>query len=241
MISLERLLFTGLPASFAVMLHGGLLMLFLLRWPDTVEVVATPNVQIIRARIVNSESINVASKQKQILNFIEPKKKSVPLVQSVSSELLPREAQLETGPEPEGDASSIQKLQKLDTEQLALLTMDELNRLISLEQLTADAEASSPRDIVAAAIRGAVINKWTRPPSARNGMLAVLSIQLVPTGEVVGVSILQSSGNDVFDRSAMSAVERVGRFPEVSGLDRHLFENNFRRFQLIFRPEDLRY
>ena len=97
------------------------------------------------------------------------------------------------------------------------------------------------RDVVAATIRATVINRWTRPPSARNGMVAVLSIQLVPTGEVVGVSVLQSSGNDAFDRSAMTAVERSARFPEVAKLDNALFEANFRRFQLIFKPEDLRY
>jgi len=58
---------------------------------------------------------------------------------------------------------------------------------------------------------------------------------------VVGVSVLQSSGNTAFDRSAMTAVERVGRFPEVTKLDNRTFEANFRRFQLIFKPEDLRY
>ena len=72
-------------------------------------------------------------------------------------------------------------------------------------------------------------------------MVAVLSIQLVPTGEVVGVSVLQSSGNNAFDRSAMNAVERSARFPDVAKLEHAVFEDNFRRFQLIFKPEDLRY
>jgi len=53
--------------------------------------------------------------------------------------------------------------------------------------------------------------------------------------------VLQSSGNSAFDRSAMNAVERAGRFPEVAKLEDRIFEANFRRFQLIFKPEDLRY
>jgi TolA protein len=97
------------------------------------------------------------------------------------------------------------------------------------------------RDTVAALIQRAVVGRWTRPPSARNGMVAVLAIQLVPTGDVVGVTVLESSGNNAFDRSAITAVERVGRFPEVTQLDRDTFERDFRRFQLLFRPEDLRY
>jgi len=57
----------------------------------------------------------------------------------------------------------------------------------------------------------------------------------------VGVTVLETSGNVAFDRSAMNAVDKVGRFPEVSALERAVFERDFRRFQLIFRPEDLRY
>jgi colicin import membrane protein len=122
-----------------------------------------------------------------------------------------------------------------------MLTREELKTLTDMEVGAAGAEEPSLRDMVAATIRAAVINRWTRPPSARNGMLSVLSIQLVPTGEVVGVSVLQSSGNSAFDRSAMNAVERAGRFPEVAKLEDRIFEANFRRFQLIFKPEDLRY
>ena len=129
----------------------------------------------------------------------------------------------------------------LDAEQLAALTRNELDSLVDAEISVADTNEPSLRDLVAATIRASVINRWTRPPSARNGMVSILSIQLVPTGEVVGVSVLQSSGNTAFDRSAMTAVERTGRFPEVAKLDNRTFEANFRRFQLIFKPEDLRY
>ena len=38
------------------------------------------------------------------------------------------------------------------------------------------------------------------------------------------------SGNSAFDRSAMNAVERAGRFPEVVKLEDRIFEANFRRF-----------
>ena len=51
----------------------------------------------------------------------------------------------------------------------------------------------------------------------------------------------ESSGNVAFDRSAINAVEKAGRFPEVSQLKSAEFERDFRRFQIIFRPEDLRY
>ena len=87
-------------------------------------------------------------------------------------------------------------------------------------------------------IRREIGQNWSRPPSARNGMQALLKVFLVPTGEVVNVTIEESSGNDAFDRSAVSAVSKSARFqvPE----DSRQFERNFREFTVLFRPEDLR-
>ncbi len=86
-------------------------------------------------------------------------------------------------------------------------------------------------------------NSWSRPPSARIGMHVVLLIQLIPSGDVINVSVLKSSGNDAFDQSAVSAVRRVGKFAylkELSDKSLQAFERNFRRLQLDFSPEDLR-
>ena len=91
------------------------------------------------------------------------------------------------------------------------------------------------------AIQEAIQRRWSRPPSARNGMHCVLLIQLIPTGEVVDVQIVKSSGDDAFDRSAMTAVKRASPFTELQALKGNAdFERNFRRFQLDFIPEDLR-
>ena len=72
-------------------------------------------------------------------------------------------------------------------------------------------------------------------------MEVLLIISLVPTGEVVGISVSSSSGSTAVDRSAIAAVERVARFPEVTVLSISDFERYFRRFPLRFKPEDLRY
>ena len=64
---------------------------------------------------------------------------------------------------------------------------------------------------------------------------------MIPTGEVVSVQVVKSSGNAAFDRSAVNAVQKAGAFPELQKLPNAEFERQFRRFRLIFRPEDLRY
>lgn len=227
-MSVDRLLFAGLPATLTLLLHGGLLLMLVVRWSGANEVVAAaPAIQPIQATLVQAETLKPKPKPKKT-----PKPKPAPApVPAVESKPQPTEV---TQPAPAAAP-------ELDAEQLAALTREELETLVDADIMTTGAGEPSLRDVVAATIQAAVINRWTRPPSARNGMVAVLAIQLVPTGEVVGVGVLQSSGDTAFDRSAMTAVNRVGRFPEVAKLDDPTFEANFRRFQLIFKPEDLRY
>lgn len=90
------------------------------------------------------------------------------------------------------------------------------------------------------AIGQRIEQNWSRPPSARAGMQCVLLIQFVPTGQVVNVTVTQSSGNAAFDRSAEQAVQRVGRFPEVQNMPPEVFESQFRQLRLNFNPKDLR-
>ena len=81
---------------------------------------------------------------------------------------------------------------------------------------------------------------WNRPPSARRGMQAELIIKLVPTGQVVSVALVKSSGNKAFDRSAEQAVYKADKFDKLQKLDIQIFEKSFRRLHLVFRPDDLR-
>ena len=229
-MSADRVLFTGLPAILTLALHGGLVLVLVVRWTGPSEVIAAaPSIQPIQASVIQAETLNPKPKPKPTLKpkpKPEPKPEPQPTPEPASE---PKPADVEK-PEP-----------ALDAEQLAALTRNELDSLVDAEISVADTNEPSLRDVVAATIRASVINRWTRPPSARNDMVSILSIQLVPTGEVVGVSVLQSSGGTAFDRSAMTAVERTGRFPAVAKLDNRTLEANFRRFQLIFKPEDLRY
>ena len=52
---------------------------------------------------------------------------------------------------------------------------------------------------------------------------------------------LRTAEWQAFDRSAIAAVKTTGRFPRVAELTDAMFETNFRKFQLIFKPQDLRY
>lgn len=88
-------------------------------------------------------------------------------------------------------------------------------------------------------IQQLVQDHWSRPPSARNGMRAVIQIRMLPTGELLDATITQSSGDPAFDRSAENAVYRAAPFSELQDLPINVFNQNFRSLSLIFEPQDL--
>ncbi len=103
----------------------------------------------------------------------------------------------------------------------------------SMDEANAEQVAASFRQL----IYQRIVSNWSRPPSARNGMQALLRVELVPTGDVVAVTVVESSGNAAFDRSAEAAVRKARKFevPKESAA----FEKFFRRFTVLFKPEDL--
>jgi len=121
---------------------------------------------------------------------------------------------------------------------LSELAQNSLDEAILTE--SADLQAGT-EEMVAQSFRLGIYDmvrqNWSRPPSARNGMSAKLLVELIPTGEVVAVSIVESSGNAAFDRSAEQAVRQSRRF-EVPD-ENAIFEAHFRQFYFLFQPEDL--
>jgi TonB family protein len=145
-------------------------------------------------------------------------------------------------PKPEPKPAPKPEPPRPSQQELAEAARQEAARKAAEEQAARAAAASAELAAsYASLIQQTVQRRWSRPPSARNGMEVLLSIQLIPTGEVVSVSVQRSSGDEAFDRSAIAAVERAGNFPELKNLPPREFEQNFRRFRLLFRPEDLRY
>ena len=84
-------------------------------------------------------------------------------------------------------------------------------------------------------IRNRIESRWRKPPNAV-GSYVVMRIQLCASGELSSVDIIDSSGNDALDQSALRAVKAVNKF-EVPK-DTAFFEKYFRSFQMSFRPED---
>jgi colicin import membrane protein len=84
------------------------------------------------------------------------------------------------------------------------------------------------------AIRDKVTRTWLRPAGIGSGLKCTLSIRMAPGGAVLAATVLQSSGNEAFDRSAVAAVLKADPLPVPDG---NLFEQ-FRDIHFDFHPEE---
>lgn len=120
------------------------------------------------------------------------------------------------------------------------LQQDLANALAAEEEFLIAQNDEQLADSYAAYVFERVAGNWNRPPSARRGMVTELLIQLVPTGQVISVRVVKSSGNEAFDRAAEQAVSKVGQFDKLKELSPRVFDKYFRQLRLVFKPEDLR-
>jgi TonB family protein len=246
------------PALATLFLHGLLIYLLTVSWVSTERDIskAKPISNIVNARLVDVSELKPKPKpqppapkvatKKPVVKKPEPKKPEPKKPEPKKPEpkkpepkkpetRKPAPKKPEPLPQPKVDP-------RITRDELARIARDELSTVATQQdQAAATATADEMASSFVALIRQTVVNYWSRPPSARNGMEAELVIQLIPTGEVVSVTVIRSSGNSAFDRSAVNAVQKAGAFPELQKLPTAEFEKRFRRFNLLFKPEDLRY
>jgi TonB family protein len=218
------------PALATLLLHGLLIFLLTANWAsmedrERIKVKPLPN-------LVNARLVDVSDLQPKPP---EPKKPEPKKPEPKKPEPKKPEPKKPEPKKPEPDRQSgLDALARIAQEELSTVTTEQ-----AAAEVTATADEMSAS--FSALIQRTVISYWSPPPSARNGMECELEVQLVPTGEVVGVRVIRSSGNPAFDSSAENAVRKAGAFPELQKLPSAEFERKFRRLYLIFRPEDLRY
>ena len=232
----------ALPFIGAVLLHS-LVAAFVMRGFDSQERIA----EVITPRVVNAKLLVIEPPQ------VRPAPSKQPAVKRAEPPAPePQPALKDIKPEPLESADAVAKAAQAERQRKELDAQRRRERLAALGELaddslqrSLDAEAEQMLNAqnaqqvrtYQAGIYDLVRKNWSRPPSARNGMQARFVVELIPTGELLSVALLDSSGNAAFDRSAELAIRRAKRFsvPE----DNAVFEANFRRFYFLFRPEDL--
>ncbi|MBV1905193.1 MAG: cell envelope integrity protein TolA [Pseudomonadales bacterium] len=197
---------------------------------------------LVKPKLIKTQLIQLKPKSKPAPKVTPPKikpveiKKAVPKVLDKKPVLPP----VEKKPDPRlvKELEAKRKAEQERAERLDQLVSTSFESALNDESIEqAENESSEIAKSYIQGIYELIVANWSRPPSARNGMRATLQVDLVPTGDVVQVVVMESSGNMAFDRSAETAVRKAGKFevPKES----HIFEKNFRSFPVIFKPEDL--
>ena len=79
------------------------------------------------------------------------------------------------------------------------------------------------------------IELWNKPFVLNEDIKVSIKIKLAPSGEILSKTLIESSGNDKFDDSAMKTVSKISFLKEVSNLRRDDFERYFREINLVFK------
>jgi len=242
----------SLPLLLALVLHGFAAMALYANWnPSAAEARVIEPPKAVQASLLMLEPPPAPPARPQPQPKPQPQQ---PPPRQAEPKPEPQPEPAEPRPDPEAERRREEQARR-EAEEAARREAAERARQERLEALSrsafeealqdeaadlAEREAAADEALAMSYQRGiyeAVVANWSRPPSARNRMEAKLLVELVPTGDVVSVTVLESSGNAAFDRSAEAAVRKADRFEVPQDPD--VFEEHFRRFTLLFRPEDL--
>lgn len=135
----------------------------------------------------------------------------------------------------------LNKLEKERQDKQALLEKEEKQRQAIIAQKKRAAEqkkrAAYEQSEVSkykGLIRSQITRNWIFPASYQKGMKCKILVRLIPSGDVVSVRIIQSSGNSAFDRSVEMAVNKASPLPVPKSSSR-LFDH-FREVEFVFDP-----
>lgn len=241
-----------LPLLVSIFIHGLLVAFVLIDMPDSEPLVKKVTPSYIKAELVTLEKTKPEPKPKPTSTKKTPpakpkqnsstksaakeKAKQLQLAQQKEQARKQEQARRERVEREKAEQERIERERQLREE-----TERELAEAIAAENMQQQSESDQAMaGSYIALISGLITENWSRPPSARNNMEAELILQLVPTGEVVSVTVVKSSGDAAFDESAVRAVKKAERFPELQKVPIRVFEQYFRQLRIKFRPEDLR-
>ena len=107
--------------------------------------------------------------------------------------------------------------------------------------LTEEAEVEVSKEqqeiaMYAQKIISTIEDAWMKPRNIPENLVANLRLKIRPSGRIIGVDLIKSSGNIRFDNSALQAVRRVEVFNFFNSIPKTLFEKEFQVISISFNP-----
>ena len=82
---------------------------------------------------------------------------------------------------------------------------------------------------------------WVRPNNISKGMFVDFNLKLNRIGIIESIELKRSSGNQTFDRAALTAIRKYKQIKDIRNVDDETFRTYFADFTLRFKPESVSY
>ncbi len=127
--------------------------------------------------------------------------------------------------------------EKTNADETSIISKFKINKLDIKNEITKIKLSKEREDIlrVSAIIQERISSIWIKPNSLSESLIAKVLINLAPSGEILNFSLIEPSSNTSFNESILTAMNKMTFFEEVLSLERKVFEQNFRNFNLVFK------
>ena len=127
--------------------------------------------------------------------------------------------------------------EKTNADETSIISKFKINKLDIKNEITKIKLSKEREGIlrVSAIIQERISSIWIKPNSLSESLIAKVLINLAPSGEILNFSLIEPSSNSSFNESILTAMNKMTFFEEVLSLERKVFEQNFRNFNLVFK------
>lgn len=236
-----------IAAISSIGIHAVVILAVLANWePESKKTVVQP--QYIQAELIELAPKKKPVKKPKVIPSIDraAKQREIDKRKAQESKLAQqklaaqRKAQLLEEQQAEKDLKAREEKQRKADKERARKQAEKAQQERKEQALIAAKEDKQAANSYLQLIQARLSQQWNRPKSARRGMETLIELRLVPTGRIVGVEILESSGDIAFDRSVEQAAYKAAPFSELQKMKPRIFEQYFRSVKIVFNPEDLR-
>ena len=127
--------------------------------------------------------------------------------------------------------------EKTNDDETSIISKFKINKLDIKNEITKIKLSKEREGIlrVSAIIQERISSIWIKPNSLSESLIAKVLINLAPSGEILNFSLIEPSSNTSFNESILTAMNKMTFFEEGLSLERKVFEQNFRNFNLVFK------
>jgi len=136
------------------------------------------------------------------------------------------------------------KPKKQNNENISAPKIETKKEIKNLDQYLKDEELqkenSSKLDIVeqiSLKVIKDIENLWVRPNNVSKGMFVDFTLKLNRVGLIESIEMKRTSGDETFDRAALTAIRKYKQINYIKNIDDETFQSYFANFTLRFKPE----